>query len=392
MKNLFIILLLFFVVSCSTGSQIVSSGQVYSGQGKSQLRDKLMSSYPGDDPFITGSFNLYYPETREEIIWGSSRNQFYLFKNVSKPVSCGAFVCKYGNGNLVKWYSSLQSAKNATDKHKSAVASKKNKLNEENKKKEENEIRIAEEKRKKELEEEVKQQEENKKLYSVSSGTGFLVSNKGHIITNNHVTNYCTVITSHYQGEVYESITLASDRLNDLTLLKTNIKSDKLFSVSSQDVSLLDDIYIAGFGFGKNLSSSVKVTRGVVSALTGLKDNYSRFQVDAALQPGNSGGPIVDMKGNVVGIAVEKANFVYTLENFQSLPENMNFGIKSSVLNSFVRANGINISNQTNVEMSKKDLGNLITDATIYIDCLMTEARYEEVQSLNQKVLYKKIK
>ena len=81
MKKLFFILILFFIIGCATGSQIVSSGKVYKGQTKSQLRDKLLNSYPGDDPFVSGSFNLYYPETREEIIWGTSRNQFYLFKS-----------------------------------------------------------------------------------------------------------------------------------------------------------------------------------------------------------------------------------------------------------------------------------------------------------------------
>ena len=211
------------------------------------------------------------------------------------------------------------------------------------------------------------------------------------MITNNHVTNLCNLSTIHYEGKIFESTIIATDPINDLALLKTNIKNKKLFPVSKEDASLLEPIYIAGFGFGYDLSSSVKVTQGIVSALTGLENNFARIQVDAALQPGNSGGPIIDKNGNVIGVAVEKANFQYTLEEFNSLPENMNFGIKSSILKTFVKSNGVNFSSSNDNSLSQKEIGELILNATVYVDCLMTEARYNDVKSKNQKVLYKKL-
>ena len=64
----------------------------------------------------------------------------------------------------------------------------------------------------------------------------------------------------------------------------SKVRPKDYFSVSAGDASLLDDIYVAGYPFGKMVSSSVKVTKGVVSALTGLGDNYSNIQIDAALQ------------------------------------------------------------------------------------------------------------
>ncbi|MDC3269992.1 trypsin-like peptidase domain-containing protein [Alphaproteobacteria bacterium] len=276
-------------------------------------------------------------------------------------------------------------------------------VEEEKKLKELEEKRIVEEKRLKELEEkrlaEEKRQEEEKnkqeetlKLYSVSSGTGFFISDNGYIITNNHVTNFCNTNDIHYNGLPYETVLIANDPINDLSLLKANIKTNYNFSLAKEDIGLLEDIYIAGFPFGYDLSTSVKVTQGIVSALSGLENNFARFQVDAALQKGNSGGPIIDMKGNVVGVAVEKANYKYILENFDAIPENLNFGIKLSTLESFVKSNGINVNYQDNVNISKTEIGKLITNATVYVDCLMTKARYEEVESKNQKVLFKKIK
>ena len=72
-------------------------------------------------------------------------------------------------------------------------------------------------------------------------------------------------------------------------------------------------------------------------------------------------------------------------------PENLNFGIKLSTLESFVKSNGLKIYHSENENISKSEIGNLITKATVYVDCLMTKSRFEEVEAKNQKVLFKKI-
>ena len=78
-----------------------------------------------------------------------------------------------------------------------------------------------------------------------------------------------------------------------------------------------------------------------MTALAGIGSNFSNIQIDAALQPGNSGGPILDDKGNVVGVAVAKLDMKKILENYGVIPENTNFGIKTSVVRSILESRNI---------------------------------------------------
>ena len=126
-------------------------------------------------------------------------------------------------------------------------------------------------------------------------------------------------------------------------MLQVDINPKDIFVISSNDAMLLEEVYVAGYPFGKSVSSSIKVTKGVVSSLSGLGDNFSNIQIDAALQPGNSGGPIINNEGSVVGVAVAKLDFKQAIKTYVSIPENINFGVKSSVVYSFTKANNIKI-------------------------------------------------
>ena len=226
-------------------------------------------------------------------------------------------------------------------------------------------------------------------IIPASSGTGFFITNNGHIITNNHVIDSCNKVKVHYKGNERLTKLVASDLLNDLALLKSEIIPDDIFAISKEDIGLLGEIYVAGFPFGKEISSSIKVTKGVVSSLSGIGDNYSNMQVDAALQPGNSGGPIIDENGNVVGVAVAKLDFAKALEIYDAIPENTNFGIKSSVVKTFVKANNVGLTTPSNRKLTKNEIGQKITKATVYLDCWMTQAKINELRS--RKVMFENL-
>ena len=214
------------------------------------------------------------------------------------------------------------------------------------------------------------------------SGTAFFISDKGHMITNHHVVNYCNITKVNYFGKTGTAKILAYDKVNDLALLETDIIPKDKFDISNRDPKLLDDIYVAGYPFGKAVSSSVKVTKGVVSALAGSQDNYALVQIDAAIQPGNSGGPIVNTSGNVVGVAVAKLDFKDAMESYGVIPENTNFGIKSSILKNFTSANSIKNSEEEPKEVSTEVLGEKIQNATAYVGCWTAETKIAAMKTV----------
>ncbi|MEW9920480.1 trypsin-like peptidase domain-containing protein [Marimonas sp. MJW-29] len=222
--------------------------------------------------------------------------------------------------------------------------------------------------------------------YRVASGTGFYVSNQGHIITNSHVIEGCEEIKVHSRGRVLNTIIIASDQLNDLALLKTDETPAAYFSLSRENPYALQDVIVAGFPFGDRLSSSLKFTQGIVSSVSGVGNNYSQIQIDAALQPGNSGGPILDGFGNVIAVAVAKLDLKKILEDYGVIPENTNFGVKSSAVRNLMEGNRITPESPSKKTLSKFELSDLATDGTVYLTCWMTTAQIEQLKT--RKVMF----
>ena len=249
-------------------------------------------------------------------------------------------------------------------------------------KRQKDEERLAKEKAEQE-----KIERENTEMLQASSGTGFSVSYDGHIITNHHVIDACQEIKVRYKNDDIQAKLIAFDPLNDLAILKIDDKPLSVLPINYGNPEILQEIYVAGFPFGENVSTSIKMTKGIVSSLTGIGNNYSNIQIDAALQPGNSGGPIFDDKGNVVAVAVEKLAIEYAIERFGTIPENTNFGIKSSVVINFLESNGVeNIPRPLSYKRTMSLLGKSVTDATYYVSCMMTMAQIRKVQA--RKVIY----
>ncbi|MDB9935750.1 serine protease [Candidatus Pelagibacter sp.] len=221
------------------------------------------------------------------------------------------------------------------------------------------------------------------KIVAAASGTGFFVSSTGHIITNHHVIEGCDAVRVSFRGKDIEAQILAVDKMNDLAIIKTSLIPSKVYPVATEDAMLLEDIIIAGYPLGKKVSAAIKTSKGSVTALAGFGDNYSEFQTDAALNQGNSGGPIMNQKGNVIGVAVANYGKKAGVESF-------NFGIKSSTLKTFASANGLTFLPPNNRDLSNKDLGELITEGTVYLECFMTVAKIKVMitEANNRKAFF----
>jgi len=244
----------------------------------------------------------------------------------------------------------------------------------------------TEPKKKKPKKKKPKQSPDDNKVVAASSGSGFFVTRAGHLATNHHVIEECDAVKVNFNGKEIQADTIAIDQFNDLAIIKANINPSKVFPVSKEDVSLLQEVIVAGFPLGKKISALIKTHKGNVSALAGIGDNYSNFQTDATINHGNSGGPILTQKGNVIGVAV------------QLIPpdkaQNVFFGVKSSTLNTFAKANKVNFLPPNTQEMSNEDLGQLITEATVFLECWMTVAKIKQLiaQEENRKAFYSKFK
>ena len=198
-------------------------------------------------------------------------------------------------------------------------------------------------------------------IIPAGSGTGFFINRDGILLSNYHVIQGCASVSLYHNGVKYPSNIIASDRTNDIAIISSSKKSNQYFRVDKDGPTLLEEIFVAGYPLGLKVSNALKVSSGRVSSLAGFGDNYANFQLDAAINPGNSGGPIINKKGNVVGIAVA---YLPDAQGF-------NFGIKSSTVNSFVNSNKINFTSPNMTEMSTKDLSKLMNEATVFIECSM---------------------
>ena len=224
----------------------------------------------------------------------------------------------------------------------------------------------------------VAKQPKKEELIPAASGSGFYVSKVGHIITNNHVIKGCESVKVHLQGEVLNAKILSKDVVNDLALVKTNNTPETIFSLSSESPYLTQDVTAAGYPLVSTLGLTIKVTKGIVSALS-APGNFSNIQIDAAVQPGNSGGPIFDEEGNVMGVVVAKLD--------DDKAQNVNFGIKASVVRNLLDANSVATLPPRKEISNKRAFSDEMRKGTVLLSCWMTMAQIEQLKT--KKVLFK---
>ena len=219
---------------------------------------------------------------------------------------------------------------------------------------------------------------EEDSLYRSGSGTGFAVSESGYIVTNFHVVENCDQVDFLHQGKEIVLNPVFTDSNNDLALLKGDFKPDRIFRLSRKDPKLMQEIFVAGYPFGDEYSTAIKVTKGVVSSLVGYADNVSNFQFDAAINIGNSGGPIFSVGGNVVGVTVAGLDESLVQKETGDTPQNANFGIKTSVVLNLMESNSITLVQPNKGTISRDDLRKTVNGATYYLQCYKTGERIKK--------------
>jgi|TARA_B100000315_G_scaffold242833_1_gene265501 S1-C subfamily serine protease len=217
-------------------------------------------------------------------------------------------------------------------------------------------------------------------LIIIGSGSGFFVSSQGHIASNAHVIGVCQKVKVYEKNgeEIFLDI-LATDMENDIGLVKGQFKNNQYLDIKVDGAELGEDIVAFGYPLVDKLSDSVKLTKGIVSSLSGPYNNIALIQIDAALQPGNSGGPVLNMSGQVVGIASSGLAKLKMAKEQQVLPENVNFAVAAPTIATFLKANKINVSSGSSKIYSTKELAKIGEPATVQLLCMNTMEFYEEL-------------
>jgi len=157
------------------------------------------------------------------------------------------------------------------------------------------------------------------KMEITATGTGWYVAPGGYLVTNAHVVEDCKMVTLKSGAEL-QILNMQPDE--DLALLKGVTEVAPLVLRDGRSARLAEDVLIAGYPLGGILSSGINVTVGTVSALAGMGDDERRFQFTAPVQPGNSGGPVLDTSGHVIGVVVSKLNAMSIQDEIGDIPQN----------------------------------------------------------------------
>lgn len=203
----------------------------------------------------------------------------------------------------------------------------------------------------------------------VWSGTGFFINRDGWIVTNAHVVEGCRRVSVPSLGETKEWVL---DSINDLAAIKISSGQGKeSLLLRDAPARLGEDIVAVGYPLATLLSSSVKITAGNINSLLGIGDDTRYLQISAPIQPGNSGGPLVDRTGLV--LAVNTATLKSSAIGEASVvPQNVNFAIRSSVLELFLQSRDIKFEKSAPTDMSAMstaDLAERVSPSVVQVIC-----------------------
>jgi S1-C subfamily serine protease len=213
------------------------------------------------------------------------------------------------------------------------------------------------------------------KLIDVN-GTGFAVSKDGHILTNNHVISDCVGdVHGNLTGESAMTLRIVSrDETNDLALLQAPKAFGRAANIRGTATRSGESVIAIGYPFHGLLTSDFTVTTGIVSSLSGILNDTRYLQISAPIQPGNSGGPLLDTSGNAVGVVAEKLNALKFAKATGDIPENINFAIKTGAVRDFLDNSVVSYqTSEMSAEIKTAEIASNARAFTLLVSCKANE-------------------
>jgi S1-C subfamily serine protease len=196
------------------------------------------------------------------------------------------------------------------------------------------------------------------------TGTGYFINNSGTFVTNAHVVADAKSIEIEFNSVTYTPRLLAIDTANDLAVLDIDATTPSLALVTSVNVG--DEITVLGFPLIGLQGQEIKATFGNVNALSGIQGDIRLLQMDASVQSGNSGSPILNIYGNVIGTVTSKMSDLAMLRASGELPQNLNYGVKNAYLLPIAAEHIENVQPRSQ-ELSKAELVKLSQESIFII-------------------------
>lgn len=191
-----------------------------------------------------------------------------------------------------------------------------------------------------------------------SSGSGVIVNLAGAIVTNNHVIDGCETIHVMHLHEKLKAKIVAQDGTNDVAVIKIDRETPQYAEFrATNDLGLAEPVMVLGYPLRGLLADQLNATSGDVTSLAGLGGDTRFFQTSAPVQPGNSGGPVFDQRGAVVGLATSKLDAMKVAAITGDIPQNINFGIKALMVTSLLDANEVSYTrSQSPKHLSRQEI------------------------------------
>ena len=232
-----------------------------------------------------------------------------------------------------------------------------------------------------------KNDRESNRSFEQWSGTGFALE-RGYIATNNHVVEGAKTIkvcgVNGNNGMEYNAKVVITDKKNDLAIIKMDDPRFEEFgyipyNVKTSTADVGENIFVLGYPLTSTMGDEIKLTTGVISSRTGFQGDVSLYQISAPIQPGNSGGPLFDERGNLIGIVNAK----------HTGAENVGYAIKASYLDNLIEsANISNILPHNSLTQYQGTLADKVKNIRDYVFMIRCSNQNKEINANNNTSQY----